>query len=82
MASSMSTTTRGAQGMGRLYREWRKRRDQAGILLGYVAKAVKASHGEEAWRIYEDWRSWRISFEEARKRLEKLLAEARAAARA
>ncbi len=68
--------------MGKLYREWRKRRDQAGILLGYVAKAVKTSRGEEAWRIYEDWRSERIGFEEAKKRLEKLLAEAKAAARA
>ena len=67
--------------MGRLYREWR-RRNQAGILLGYVAKAVRAGRGEEAWRIYEEWRSWRISFEEARERLEKLVAEARAATKA
>ena len=68
--------------MGRLYREWRRLRDQAGELLYLVAKADTAGRGGEAERIYEEWRSERISYEEARRRLEKLLAEARAAARA
>jgi len=65
--------------LGRLYREWRRLRDKAGILLGYVAKAVRAGRGEEAWRVYEEWRSGRIGFKEARRRLEQLLAEAAAA---
>ena len=68
--------------MGRLFREWRRLRDQAGILLGYVVEAEEAGKGEEAWRVYEEWKNWRISYEEARKRLERLLEEARAAARA
>ena len=68
--------------MGGLYKEWRRLRDQAGELLGYVVEAEEAGKGEEAWRIYEEWKSWRISYEEARRRLERLLAEATAAARA
>jgi len=68
--------------MAMSYQEWRRMRDQAGILLGMVVEAQRAGRGEEAWRIYEEWRSWRISYEEARKRLEELLAEAQAAARA
>ena len=65
--------------MGRLFEEWRRLRDQAGILLGYVAKATRAGRGEEAWRVYEEWKNWRISYEEARRRLERLLEEAKAA---
>ena len=68
--------------MGRLYKEWRRRRNQAGELLARVFDAEDMGYGREAWRIYEDWKSEKISFEEAKKRLEKLLAEARAAARA
>ncbi|RUM47992.1 MAG: hypothetical protein DSY37_00715 [Hyperthermus sp.] len=68
--------------MGRLYREWRRLRDQAGELYYMVIQAKKLGRREEAWRVYEEWRSWRISYEEAKKRLEKLLAEATAAARA
>ena len=66
--------------MGRLYQEWRQLRDQAGILLGYVAKAVKAGKSDEAWRVYEEWKNMRISYEEAKRRLERLLAEAKAVA--
>ncbi len=68
--------------MGRLYREWRRLRDQAGELLYLVAKADTAGRGGEAERIYEEWRNGKLGFEEAKKRLEQLLAEARAAARA
>jgi len=68
--------------MGRLYREWRRLRDQAGELLYLVVKARRLGWGEEARSIYEEWRSERISFEEAKKKLEQLLAEAKAAARA
>ena len=65
--------------MGRLYKEWRRLRDQAGELLYLVAKADTMSRGREAERIYEEWRNGRLGFEEAKKRLERLLAEARAA---
>ena len=68
--------------MGRLYKEWRKLRDQAGELLYLVAKADTMGRGGEAERIYDEWRTGKLGFEEAKKRLEKLLAEARAAARA
>ncbi len=65
--------------MGRLYQEWRRLRDQAGELLYLVVKARRLGRGEEARNIYEEWRSERISYEEARRRLENLLAEAMAA---
>ena len=68
--------------MGRLYQEWRRLRDQAGELYYMVIQAKKLGRREQAWRIYEEWRSGRISFEEARKRLKQLIAEAAAAARA
>ena len=68
--------------MGRLYREWRRRRNQAGVLLARVFDAEDMGYGREAWRVYEEWRTGKIGFEEAKKRLEELLAEARAAARA
>ncbi len=68
--------------MGRLFEEWRRLRDQAGELLYLVAKARRLGRGAEARRVYEEWRSEKIGFEEAKKRLERLLAEARAAARA
>ncbi len=66
--------------MGRLYKEWRRARDEAGILLGYVAKAIRAGRREEAWRVYEEWRAGKLDFDEAKNLLEKLVAEARAAA--
>ena len=65
--------------MGSLYQEWRRLRDQAGELLYLVVKARRLGRGREARSIYEEWRSEQISYEEARRRLEKLLAEARAA---
>ena len=33
--------------MSKLYRGWRRLRDQAGELLGYVAKAVRVGRGEK-----------------------------------
>ena len=68
--------------MGRLYREWRRRRNQAGELLARVFDAEDMGYGREAWQVYEEWRTSKLDFEEAKKRLEKLLAEAKAAARA
>ncbi len=68
--------------MGRLYREWRRLRDQAGELYYMVIQAKKLGLRDQAWRIYEEWRSERIGFEEAKKKLERLLAGAAAAARA
>ncbi len=47
------------------------RRNQAGILIGYVLHAPKGKR-REAWRIYYAWRDWKISFREAEKRLIKL----------
>ena len=44
----------GAPRMGKLYREWRKLRDQAGELLYLVGEAEDTVHGREAWRIYEE----------------------------
>ena len=52
-------------------KEWRLRRDQAGILIGYVLHAPKGKRGE-AWRVYYMWRDWKISFREAEERLIKL----------
>jgi hypothetical protein len=68
--------------MGRLYREWRRRRNQAGELLARVFDAEDMGYGREAWQVYEEWRTGKLSFEEAKNKLERLLAEARAAARA
>ncbi len=53
--------------------EWRKRRDQAGELLYIIAGIPRGSLREEAWRIYEDWQEERISFGEAKRRLEELM---------
>ena len=43
--------------MGRLYREWRRRRNQAGELLARVFDAEDMGYGREAWRVYEEWRT-------------------------
>ena len=59
--------------------EWRKRRSQAGILIGYVFQIPKGSRlRAEAWRVYEDWQEERIGFREAEQRLKRLVAEAQA----
>ena len=55
-------------------REWRRNRDRAGVLLGLVYKAPKGEAREKAWRIYRDWADARITFEEAKRRLERLSA--------
>ena len=68
--------------MGRLLEAWRRLRDQAGELYYMVIQAKKLGHRDQAMRIYEEWRTGKLGFEEAKKRLEKLLEEARAAARA
>ena len=65
--------------MGKLYREWRRLRDQAGELYYMVIQAKKLGLRDQAWRIYEEWRSEKISFDEAKKKLERLLAGAAAA---
>jgi len=65
--------------VGKLYREWRRLRDQAGELYYMVIQAKKLGLRDQAWRIYEEWRSEKISFDEAKKKLERLLAGAAAA---
>lgn len=62
--------------MGRLMtlKEWRKYRNMAGILVSLV---VKAGNTREAWRIYDAWLARKISFEEAKKRLKRLIRERR-----
>ena len=49
-------------------KEWRRRREQASILIGYVMEAPRGRK-REAWRIYREWQEGRITFTEARKRL-------------
>jgi len=74
MGYTTSTTTRGVpRFMGRLFQEWRRLRDQAGTLLYLVTLAEKKGCGREAEKIYEAWRTWKISYDEAKKRLEKIV---------
>lgn len=82
MDSSTPTSTQGAPGMGKLYREWRRLRNQAGELLYLVGEAEDTGHGREAWQVYEEWRTGKLGFNEAKKQLEKLLAEAKTATKA
>ena len=49
-------------------REWRKWRDQAGVLLSLLDLVPEDRRGE-AWRIYHLWRDWKLSFAEAKKRI-------------
>ncbi len=49
-------------------KEWRQRREQASILIGYVMEAPR-DREREAWRIYRDWQEGRIKFTEAREKL-------------
>ena len=48
-------------------KEWRMRRDQAGILANriYIIHRVAPDLEEEAWRIYKKRKKGEISFEEA-----------------
>ena len=57
--------------MGRAYMEWRRMRDQAGILLAMFDEIPESRRGE-AWRIYHAWRDWKISFTEAKRRIKAL----------
>ena len=59
--------------MGRFMsvKEWRKYRDQAGILL-HLISLVPKDRREKAWRIYHEWRDWKITFSEAKKKLKEL----------
>ena len=71
---------RGADGKERIpsVREWRRRRDQAGILIHYVVQTPRGSSlRKKAWKVFEEWQEERITFEEARERLERLAAEAK-----
>ncbi len=49
-------------------REWRRWRDQAGVLLSLL-DLVPEDRRDEAWRIYYLWRDWKLSFTEAKKRI-------------
>lgn len=53
-------------------REWRRRREQASILIGYVMEAPRGRK-REAWRIYREWQEGRMKFTEAKRRLLGLL---------
>ncbi len=57
-------------------REWRRLRDQAGILIYYKVEAVKRNPKlrKTAEEIYEQWRTGKISFKQALKELKKLAA--------
>ncbi len=59
--------------MGKLMsvEEWRKRRNQAGILIGMIHD-LPPSKRAECRKVYEEWRKWRISFTEAKRRLKEL----------
>ena len=59
--------------MGKLMsvKEWRRRRSQAGILIGMIHDLPPSKRGEGR-RIYEEWRTWRISFTVAMRRLKAL----------
>lgn len=52
-------------------KEWRKYRNQAGILL-HLISLVPKERRSEAWRIYHEWRDWKIAFNEAKRRLMEL----------
>ena len=54
--------------------EWRRNRDQAGILLGLV---LEAGNTGEAWQVYRKWANAEISYHEAEKRLRELARRAR-----
>ena len=49
-------------------REWRLRRNQAGVLIGMIY-SLPPSKRDEARKIYDLWKSWRISFAKAKKRI-------------
>ncbi len=53
-------------------REWRLRRNQAGVLIGMIY-SLPPSKRDEARKIYDLWKDWRISFKEAEERLIKLM---------
>ena len=62
-------------------KEWRKRRDQAGILHYIIAGIPRGPLREQAWQVYEDWQEERITFKEAEQRLRELAAKAKAKAK-
>jgi len=49
-------------------KEWRKRRNQAGILLSLVMEAPKEKR-KEAQRIYREWQKGKITYKQAKKLL-------------
>jgi len=55
--------------------EWRRSRDKAGILLGLV---LKAGNTDRAWQVYKQWANTEITYEEAKKRLQRLAGQAKA----
>lgn len=52
-------------------KEWRERRDQAGILIGYIIYAPRGRK-REAWKVYDDWRKGKLTFSEAERRLKSI----------
>ena len=53
--------------------EWRRLRDEAGELLYLVVRARRLGVGREAEETYREWLADRISYRDARERLERLL---------
>ncbi len=53
-------------------REWRMRRDQAGILHGIIVKIPRGSLRKQAWQIFHQWQEEEITFKEAEKKLREL----------
>ena len=60
--------------------EWRRRRDQAGILCYIIAGIPRGPLREQAWQIFDRWQEELITFREARERLRELARKAKARA--
>ena len=54
-------------------KQYRRLRDEAGVLLSYV---VDAGNTREAWRIYHEWRDGKLTYREALKKLRRLVENA------
>ncbi len=52
-------------------KEFRKYRNQAGILIGLIVE-IPREYRRTGWRIYEKWKNWKITYREAKQKLEKL----------
>ena len=53
-------------------KEWRRYRDQAGVLYVLMMEAPRGRR-REARKIYREWQAGRLTFSEAREMLEEIL---------